>query len=100
MSPRETTLADVLADSGPLWLIPSWHPRYVIFAVSGYRIEGGSGRLGGASHVSPTWAVLDSANCWKEVGRFTSGSRGLSREQCLVKAEEFAATLNVQPSLK
>jgi len=67
---RETTLADVVAASGPLRKMPRHSKRYVVYEQRGWAI---AARPAGAQTVRgpySAFAVLDSADCYIEVGVF------------------------------
>jgi hypothetical protein len=95
---KATTLADVLHSTGALWrpLRLRGSTRYCVMTVSGYRIDPKEGRKTGSKPHGRTWAVLDSANCFRPVGVFGNragewGARAQKKAQALcdrLNAEE------------
>ena len=93
---RETTLADVIAASGPLFEVPENHDRFVPFRVgsSHIRPEGvGDSKL---SKRSAAWFVLDSWDCWHVAADLRR--RGQSPAVAEVLAHRKAAELNLSPT--
>lgn len=70
-------------------------PRFVVTTVTGWAITE-SHQRGGGNLKPPTIAyVLDSAYCFRVVGKFTShGGNAWRKQSALAKAERKAAELN------
>jgi hypothetical protein len=90
----ETTLADVVRSTGPLWQPMRVRTRYSVMAIAGFRIEPDTRKTGSKPH-GCTWAVLDSADCFHAVGIF--GDRaGEWSPRAQKKAQALCDKLNAE----
>jgi hypothetical protein len=66
-------LATVVRHSGPIHKAPRHKKRYVVFPVAGWLIDPASDvRTTNAKRAPTTWAVLDSAYCYREIDLFVN----------------------------
>ena len=96
MSPAspDTTYADVLRTSGPLFRLRGGHRRFVVFGVTGWTNRPDSRTRQGGEKAITAWSVLDSASGdWEEVDCFVP-SESLSTKAAFEKASKLAAALN------